>query len=172
MREAAGDYRRLDEVRQLWDEMPDTLRNDPDMVLMYVESLYKAGEENQAERLLRQTLKEQWHSALILRYGLLDVDASRQLQHAEKWAEERPQDPALMLTLGRLSLRNAYWGKAQEYFESSYRVHPGSTVCAELARLYSSMGEPAKSQKYYQQSVSMLHERLPALPQPSSAPGH
>ena len=28
LRDASGDYRRLDEVRQLWDEMPDTLRNE------------------------------------------------------------------------------------------------------------------------------------------------
>ncbi|MCM2973539.1 heme biosynthesis HemY N-terminal domain-containing protein [Larsenimonas suaedae] len=167
IRNASGDYRRLDEVRQLWAEMPDSLRNDPELVLIYVESLYKAGEENQAERLLRQTLKEHWDAALVLRYGLLNVDVERQQMHAEKWAEERPQDPDLMLTLGRLALRNQQWEKAREYFEASYRSRPDRMACAELARLYTSLGEREKAQKYYRQSVDMLHETLPELPQPS-----
>lgn len=103
----------------------------------------------------------------MLRYGLLSVDAGRQLAYAEKWLQERPNDPDLLLTLGRLSLRNAYWGKAQEYFEASQRQRPSGVVCAELARLFANLGEHNKSQLYYRQSVELLDKSLPALPQPS-----
>ncbi|MBZ9539913.1 tetratricopeptide repeat protein [Modicisalibacter tunisiensis] len=157
----------VERVRNLWAEMPDYLRGDVELVGLYAEALVRGKEEGVAERLLRQTLKEHWDSRLVLRYGLLNVDAGRQLAYAEKWLQERPNDPDLLLTLGRLSLRNAYWGKAQEYFEASQRQRPSGVVCAELARLYANLGDHDKSQLYYRQSVELLDKSLPALPQPS-----
>ncbi len=157
----------LERVRNLWADMPDYLRNEVELVALYTEALVRGKEEGLAERLLRQTLKERWDNRLVLRYGLLNVDAGRQLAYAEKWLQERPNDPDLLLTLGRLSLRNAYWGKAQEYFEASQRQRPSGVVCAELARLFANLGEHNKSQLYYRQSVELLDKSLPALPQPS-----
>ncbi|GHC34575.1 heme biosynthesis HemY N-terminal domain-containing protein [Aidingimonas halophila] len=157
----------IERVRNLWADMPDYLRGDVDLVVLYAEALIRGNEEGLAERLLRHSLKEHWDSRLVLRYGLLNVDAGRQLAYAEKWLQERPNDPDLLLTLGRLSLRNAYWGKAQEYFEASQRQRPSGVVCAELARLYANLGEHNKSQLYYRQSVELLDKSLPALPQPS-----
>jgi HemY protein len=157
----------VNRVRNLWADMPDYLRSDVELVVLYTEALVKGGEEAIAERLLRHSLKEHWDTRLVLRYGLLNVDAGRQLAYAEKWLQERPNDPDLLLTLGRLSLRNAYWGKAQEYFEASQRQRPSGVVCAELARLYANLGEHQKSQLFYRQSVELLDRSLPALPQPS-----
>ncbi|MFM9271675.1 heme biosynthesis HemY N-terminal domain-containing protein [Halomonas elongata] len=160
----AGD---IEQVRTLWADMPDHLRGNVDLIVLYVEALVRGDQQAIAERLLRQSLKDHWDSRLILRYGLLEVDAARQLVVAEKWLQERPNDPDLLLTLGRLSLRNAYWGKAQEYFEASHRQRPSGVVCAELARLYASLGEHNKSQLYYRQSVELLDKSLPSLPQPT-----
>ncbi|WP_458526663.1 heme biosynthesis HemY N-terminal domain-containing protein [Onishia taeanensis] len=159
----------IERVRNLWADMPDHLRSNIELVGLYAEALVRGGEEGIAERLLRHSLKDHWDARLVLRYGLLNVDASRQLVYAEKWLQERPNDPDLLLTLGRLSLRNAYWGKAQEYFESSQRQRPSGVVCAELARLFANLGEHNKSQLYYRQSVELLDRSLPALPQPSDA---
>jgi HemY protein len=160
----------IERVRNLWADMPDYLRSNGDLIVLYAEALVRGKEEGIAERLLRHSLKEHWESRLVLRYGLLDVDASRQLVVAEKWLQERPNDPDLLLTLGRLSLRNAYWGKAQEYFEASQRQRPSGVVCAELARLYANLGEHQKSQLFYRQSVELLDKSLPSLPQPSEEP--
>lgn len=167
IRQAARERKDIERVKELWVDMPDELRSDVELVILYTEALVQAGDEAQAERLLRQALKEHWDARLLLRYGLLNIDADRQLAYAEQWLQERPNDPDLLLTLGRLSLRNAYWGKAQEYFEASHRQRPSGTVCAELARLYANLGEHNKSQLYYRKSVELLDKSLPALPQPS-----
>lgn len=165
--QAARNIDDIDRVRDLWADMPDHLRSDVELVGLYTEALVRGKQEGTAERLLRHSLKEHWDNRLVLRYGLLNVDAARQLVYAEKWLQERPNDPDLLLTLGRLSLRNAYWGKAQEYFEASQRQRPSGVVCAELARLFANLGEHNKSQLYYRQSVELLDRSLPALPQPS-----
>ncbi|WP_048307476.1 heme biosynthesis protein HemY [Halomonas sp. PR-M31] len=165
--QAARNPNDIERVRSLWADIPDYLRTDIELVGLYTEALVRGNEEGLAERLLRHTLREHWDNRLVLRYGVLNVDAGRQLAYAEKWLQERPNDPDLLLTLGRLSLRNAYWGKAQEYFEASQRQRPSGVVCAELARLFANMGEHNKSQLYYRQSVELLDRSLPALPQPS-----
>ncbi|MCO7232779.1 MULTISPECIES: heme biosynthesis HemY N-terminal domain-containing protein [Cobetia] len=167
IQQAARNPEDIERVRNLWADMPDHLRTDVNLVALYAEALIAGGQEGLAERLLRHSLKECWDSRLVLRYGLLDVDAPRQLVYAEKWLQERPNDPDLLLSLGRLALRNASWGKAQEYFEASQRQRPSGTVCAELARLFANLGEHNKSQLYYRQSVELLDRSLPALPQPS-----
>ncbi|PMR71981.1 heme biosynthesis HemY N-terminal domain-containing protein [Billgrantia endophytica] len=162
----ARDPGNVERVRSLWADMPDPLRNNVELVALYTEALVHGNEEGLAERLLRHSLKEHWDSRLVLRYGLLNVDPARQLVHAEKWLQERPNDPDLLLTLGRLALRNAYWGKAREYFEASQRQRSSGVVCAELARLFANLGEHNKSQLYYRQSVELLDKSLPSLPQP------
>ena len=165
----ARDPSNIERIRNLWADMPDALRGNIELIVLYTEALVRSGEEGIAERLLRHSLKEHWDSRLVLRYGLLSVDPARQLVHAEKWLQERPNDPDLLLTLGRLALRNAYWGKAQEYFEASQRQRPSGVVCAELARLYANLGEHNKSQLYYRQSVELLDKSLPSLPQPAES---
>ena len=44
-------------------------------------------------------------------------------------------NPILLLTLGRLSLRNELWGKALEYFNVSASLLPSTEVYAEINRL-------------------------------------
>ncbi|QNI04529.1 tetratricopeptide repeat protein [Halomonas sp. SH5A2] len=159
----------IERVRSLWADMPDYLRGKTELIVLYAEALLQANEDSIAERLLNHSLDHHWDARLVKRYGLLNVDPSRQLVKAEKWLQERPNDPELLLACGRLSLRTGKWTKAQEYFEASQRQRPSGVVCAELARLYASLGEHNKSQLYYRHSVEMLAKSLPSLPQPSDA---
>jgi HemY protein len=161
----------IERVRSLWADMPDYLRANTELIVLYTEALVQAGEDTIAERLLSHSLDFHWDARLVKRYGLLNVDARRQLAKAEGWLKERPNDPELLLACGRLSLRTGAWAKAQEYFEASQRQRPNGVVCAELARLYASLGEHNKSQLYYRHSVEMLAKSLPSLPQPSEAQG-
>lgn len=159
----------IERVRGLWADMPEYLRGNTELIVLYTDALVQANEEMIAERLLNHSLDHHWDARLVKRYGLLNVHAARQLAKAEKWLQERPNDPELLLTCGRLSLRTGKWEKALEYFEASQRQRPNGEVCAELARLYASLGEHNKSQLYYRQSVEMLAKSLPSLPQPSDA---
>ena len=77
-----------------------------------------------------------------------------------------PQDPALLLTLGRLCLQNQLWGKARDYFETSLKLERHPETCAELARLLAGLGDTERSNQLFQEGLGMLDERLLALPLP------
>ncbi|MEH6617258.1 MAG: heme biosynthesis HemY N-terminal domain-containing protein [Porticoccus sp.] len=141
---------------QLWQEMPSAIRADKQVLLSYISSLHQLGESNLAESLLRKSLKTNWDDALVRLYGLVGGDdPQKQLIIGEAWLRERPNDPELMLALGRLSQRNQLWGKARDYLESSLALRAQPDAYAELARLMVQLGEHEKSAQYYQQGLML-----------------
>ena len=89
------------------------------------------------------------------------------MQHAEAWLDAHSSDAELLLTLGRLSLRNELWGKAREYFERSLRQSNGQEAFAELARLLLSLKEQEKSGEYLRMQTKLVSKSLADFPQPS-----
>lgn len=153
-----------------WREVPSSLRKSPDVAQLYAQQLMDNGLAGEAETLVRKTLDKHWDSNLVRLYGLIvTTDPHQQLITAEAWLKKRPSDALLMLTLGRLSLRNQLWGKARDYFHSSLQLHMMPETCAELARLLAHMGEHKKSTEYYQQGLLLTTDALPELPQPKES---
>jgi len=102
-------------------------------------------------------------------YGRIPGDkADEQLIMAENWLKERPNNPQLMLALGRLSLRNELWGKAREYLEASLRLQRTRETAAELCRLNAHLGDYEQSVKLLRQGVLLENAGLPELPMPPS----
>lgn len=154
-------------LERAWQQLTAAQRQEPQLVLAYAEQLRQLGAQGEAEQALRAALKRGYESHLARLYGLVrGDDPARQLQTAEGWLKEHPQDPSLLLTLGRLSLQNRLWGKARDYFESSLRMERNPEACAELARLLAGLGETERSNQLFQEGLGLLDERLLALPLP------
>ena len=77
-------------------------------------------------------------------------------------------DAQLLLCLGRLAAREKLWGKARDYFESSYRLERSAETCAELGRLLVALGEPKVAAAYYREGLQLKETGLPELPMPES----
>lgn len=145
-----------------WQHQPRDLQQDGAVFDQYLRLLVAREEEQAAEELLRKQLRKEWRREWVECYGLVaGAEADKQLLVAESWLQERNNDPALLLTLGRLSLRNQLWGKAREYFESSYRLEPGADVCAELGRLLAYLGEHERSNAFFQEGLQKTARALP-----------
>ena len=140
---------------KLWQDIPRHVRSKPLILDTYINSLYQLGDYARVEDLLQKTLKSRWDEKLVKLFGVVDGgDPRRQLLLAERWLRERPNDAVLMLTLGRLCLRNQLWGKARDYLESSLSLKADPETYAELAGLMARLGEHEKSARYYQQGLS------------------
>ncbi|MGH8354571.1 MAG: heme biosynthesis protein HemY, partial [Pseudomonas sp.] len=158
----------LQPLTQAWQQLSAAQRNEPELLLAYVEQLRALGAPEEAEELLRTALKRGYDGRLMRFYGLLrGRDPARQLQTAEAWLKQQPNDPLLLLSLGRLCLQNHLWGKAREYFEASLSFERNPETCAELARLLARLGEVERSNQLFQNGLELLNQRLPALPLPA-----
>ncbi|MBJ6135991.1 heme biosynthesis HemY N-terminal domain-containing protein [Marinobacter litoralis] len=158
----------LEPLTRLWDELPRFVRRDEHTIHDYARLLARLGDEEQAETLLRKVLRNHWSDELINLYGRLEgSDPEVQLLTAEQWYKDRPNNPQLLLALGRLSLRNQLWGKAREYFTASLKLKRDRETLAELSRLNAHMGEEESSVKMIMQEFES-DTALPELPMPKA----
>lgn len=164
----ASDEERLKTLGKTWHDMPAEQTRDGELVQRYTELLVSLGAESRAEQNLRDLIKRNWDEKLVNLYGRVNGDnAKKQLDHARGWLKSHAESPALLLTLGRLSLRNEHWGQAVKYFEHSMEIEPSSETLAELARLLRHLGEGDRAQVLLQQNLNLVATGLPELPMPS-----
>ncbi len=150
-----------------WQKIDKAQRQHVDVVKMYVALLIKNNAGSTAAAVIERFCNKNWDGSLVRLYGLIEnADSKQQLLTAEDWLKQRPGTPILMLTLGRLCLRNELWGKAKEYFEHSLQMEKNPEAFAELARLHAHLGDHEKSTALYQQGLLLSTAGLPKLPMP------
>lgn len=153
-----------------WNAVDKDLRTEPRLIAAYALALESVDAGDEAEALLSKVLKQDWNDELVALYGRLRIErADRQLATAEGWLKARPNDPTLLLALGRIALANRDWAKAREYFEASLKQRRGAEVYGELGRLCLAIGERARAAELLAQSLDMSGQ-LPVLPLPQPAP--
>lgn len=160
-----------DALRLAWQEVPKPLKSEHRLVALYIKCLLQLGEETEAAALLNRQLKQQWDDELVLLLGRMQGgNASQLLLFLEQQLQDRPNNAVLLLTLGRVSLRNQLWGKAREYFEMALRMSPSGAmtaeISAELGRLLDRLGDDTGSLEHYQHAMQLLPRPLPELPLP------
>lgn len=158
---------RLIELRRCWKSMPTPLQRQAALRAAYARHLIVLGEGAAAFSLVRKDIEHHWDDRLIAVLELIeDVAPEKLLQQLEQWLETRPASPALLICAGRVALRAKLWGKARSFFETAARsgnVH----ALAELARLYTSLGDGDRALSALERRIALLGESLPPLPQPS-----
>ena len=141
-------------VQETWYRIPANLQSDDEMLIGYIEQLIRQHSSDIAEPLIRNALKRRWNDTLLALYGRIQsADIQQQLSFAETLLDQHENDPTLLLTLGRLCVRNALWGKARTYLEASIGILPRAEAFAELGRLLEQMGEHDKAMQYYRQGL-------------------
>lgn len=157
----------VDGLCAVWHKLPTESHRDPALVRLFVAQLVDMKAHALAEKTILQALKHDWDTELVRLYGHVQSPNPRQqLARAEGWLEAHPRDAQLLLCLGRLSARDKLWGKAREYYESSYRLQRSPETCAELGRLLAALGESNVASAYFREGLLMRENTLPELPQP------
>jgi len=162
-----GDPQRLTLV---WNRVPKALRSQPRVLEAYVAALIDRSQADSAEPLLRDAIEQGWDDELVRLYGLVaGKDLGKQLGSAEGWLKRRPESPLLLLTLGRLCLRNRLWGKARSYLEASIELGQLPDGYRDLASLLQRLGESERAMGLYRKGLEQLTGSTLDLPLPSAA---
>ena len=155
---------RIQPVDTVWAGLNRNQHKDPAILYRYCDSLVRLGAGEKAEQLLRENLKHCYSEPLIHLYGTVDgKDRQKQLLFAESLLAQRTNDPALLLTLGRLALRNELWGKAREYLEASLGLRRSVDVYNELGHLLAHLDQFETSSRYFQEGLLLAADSTPQL---------
>jgi len=137
-----------------WDALPKNVKQNHSIIQDYARLLLELGAENEAEQVIRNSLKKEWDVNLVELYGLtLSSDVAKQISTAESWLKAHDSEPALLLSLSRLCLAHKLWGKARSYLEASLALESNPDAYAELGRLLGFLGEQQKSLDCYRKGL-------------------
>jgi len=112
-----------------------------------------------AQSVLEQALEREWNPTLVALYGETGgAEALPQIERAEKWLRAHARDPALLLALGKLCMRQGLWGKAQSYIEASLALEPTHDGHMTLAALMEQIGKPQDAAQHFRRSAELAGE--------------
>ena len=138
----------------IWSDIPRAFRQIPEIVALYIDGLAAVDAPEKALNFLTKALKSNWHQCLVEAYGRLDIkDSTKQLALGEQWLVKYPQDPILLLTLGRICRRMGFLGKAKDYMKSTIYIAPSAQAYYELATVLDLLGDTKNSSDIYRQGL-------------------
>lgn len=143
-------------LNALWSSLPKSQRRAPAVVDAYARKAAVYGLTLSAMDEVESALRREWSSQLVETYGTLagdDLDA--RLRRAESWLDGHPNDPSLLLALGRMCVRLKIWTKARQYLERSLALAPGANAWEALGDTYTGMGDAALAQRCYRNAIAM-----------------
>lgn len=147
-------------VQNLWARVPKALRWDEKVLSVYASQMLALNEGALVEPLLRTALERRWSDHLVYLYGMIvEPNSARRLAHAEGWLKDRTRNAALLLTLGRLCMRQRLWGKARAYLEASVANGALAESYHTLAQLLEQMGEGDRSVQYYHRGLELAAQQ-------------
>ncbi len=165
----------LQDLRQCWRVVPRHLRQDETLLIDYIGYLQENDAPAEAEQLLREALRRKWSDQMVLAFGEMGRgNPTAQLAMAEGWLRSHPDNPHLLLTLGRLARRGQHPSKAQEYLEKSVRLLPTPAAYHELGEVLEETDDRERAAECYRTGLRLASGRpevkeglaLPPAPEP------
>jgi HemY protein len=162
-------YRELLEARgsdgygliAFWQDVPQSDRRLPEIAQAAARAFNAAGLGYQARVVLETALGLEWNADLVAEYGTCaEENSTAQIDRAERWLVNHPNDAHLQFALGILCSRQHLWGKAQAYLTEALESSPDAALRGRihlaLAQLLEEIG---------QNTEAATHFRLAALAQ-------
>jgi len=139
-----------------WKQLPGEMRLDPALAATAARFHLALGGHAEAQAILEEALARDWNAGLVQLYGeSAGADALPQIERAEKWLRGHARDPALLLALGKLCMRQGLWGKAQSYIEASLALEPTHDGHMTLAALMERLGKPLEAGRHFRRSAEL-----------------
>ena len=98
---------------------------------------------------------KEWHAELVQLYGkTFSTHLNQQIKKAQSWLKQRPDDPDLLLALGRLCAQDKNWANAQAHLDHCSQLKPSAEVYGELAQLMLLTNRQEDAISYFQKGMA------------------
>lgn len=143
-------------LAQYWKHLPAELRLDPSIASTAARYHLALGGNAEAQAIVEDALAAGWDTGLVALYAdCAGASAVHLIERGEKWLREHARDPALLLTLGKLCMKQGLWGKAQSYIEASLALEPTHEGHMTLAALMERIGKPQEASRHFRRSAEL-----------------
>ncbi len=166
-------------LAEAWTRLPAVARSDPAVFRAYLRALLSFGAGDEAARLIEARQSERWDPALAtLHASIAAVPLDRRLRVAEAWLSAHPEQPQLLLALGRLCRLASLWGKGEDYLRRAIAAGAGADAWVELAELHLQREDREGAVACFRNALALLRDqgavaavaRLRRQPSPTPTP--
>lgn len=146
----------LEVQTKAWKQVPKSLHEDPELLVMYTDSLLQHKDVDYAEKLLRKALEHQWDRQLLRQFiKVPSSNPSKQLKQAESWLVDHPDDMELLICLGKLCIRHRLWGKAEGYLARARALEDEPETLLDLGRVYEQLQDKSLALQCYRDGLML-----------------
>lgn len=159
----SGQTHDAESLRRIWAAIPAEDRVNPPVAARAASAFNAKGMHDEARTLVEKALALSWDDRLVRAYRESAATEGSpallaQIERCEHWANQRPTDAELALTLGTLCLRQKLWGKAQRYLEHALSATSDSGIASEahlrLAQLHEALNHSEKAAAHYRECAT------------------
>ncbi len=152
-------------LKNVWQSIPFAFRARRAITLTATKYFLAQGNTKDATKIVEASVESAWDSTLIELYGDCGTqNVLPQIEKAEGWLKQHPEDAMLLKTLGKLCARQSLWGKARSYLEASLAVEPTQAAHIALAQLLERLSKRDEALAHYRESLT-LDQRDWAIPE-------
>lgn len=145
-----------DAVKQFWQNLPAGLRERPEVVSVYVAQLESSDKHDEAESVITTVLEKQLDERLLCQLSRIPVkNPTATLSKMESWLQQQPDNPALLMAMGRVCLQDKLWGKARSLLSQSIARRPTAEAYQALALLCEETDEPDEAMAAYKSGLNL-----------------
>jgi HemY protein len=143
-------------LNALWSQLPKGQRRTPAVIDAYARRAAAFGLALPAMDELESALRREWSPQLAETWGTLEGDdLDARLRRAEAWLDAHPNDPGLLLALGRMCVRQQLWGKARTYLERSLAIAPSPGAWEAMGDTCVGQGDIPLAQRCYRNALAL-----------------
>lgn len=138
------------QFKTIWNDLRTDEKTRPRVALAAGQSLTQANKLDEAARVLEAAIQQDPEPELLNLYASTTVEQyQRRLSKAEEWLQRHPNNPALLVALGRLCVLGQLWGQAEHYFKRSMALRNDLRIHALLGQLYDVLGRHEEAVQHW-----------------------
>lgn len=158
-----SETRKPTELRRLWSEIPEHVRQIMSIQTQYYAAMIAAGVGDEIEEPLRLALGRDWSESLLVLYGCIhQTDSRHQLHEAEAWITLHPYDAVLYLVLAKLAWRTQNWDKVKDYLKQSLSIESSVEANQLMGDLLFRENDYAAACHYYRNGMMFASDEVVA----------
>lgn len=142
------------QLKSAWDGLPNDIRQEQDMKLLYAGALVENGHNDAAEKYLTQEIKKNHDLALIQAYSQLrSGNFKGQLSNMKQWESAHPNDALFLYAKALVAYKAKAYDLASQAIEASLQRHPSKEAFALWAQILEAKNQPEAALAAYRQSI-------------------
>lgn len=143
-------------LQQAWEAVPRQHRNHHRLLCTYAAGLVKNEQHDDAEKLLRRAIDNEWDEQLLVQYSHVhSSDLEKQLKHCKLWEQEHGTSAGLQLCLGQVNLAKGYLDTASKCFEKAISLNPSAAGYAAMGHALEQQGHTNKAMEAYRKGLEL-----------------